>query len=140
MKLRGHVDSVDTKAMKTLVSKVEIGQKWLMEGLKDVVIKEHTLIEELCKSLLKLKKQLNEAETQFPIQTLTSMSAIFLLSKLSSSAQGLSSLIDIKEALAALPSESEFATLMQLYLNGDIIVEVRYESNLAQIGDEEKKS
>jgi len=29
---------------------------------------------------------------------------------------------------------------MQLYLNGDIIVEVRYESNLAQIGGEEKKS
>ncbi len=137
-KLRGHVDSIDPKAMKMLVSKVEVGRKRLMEGLRDVVVKEHTLLEELSENLLKLKKQLNEAKTQFPIQTLTSMGTIVLLSKLSSSAQDLSSLVDIKEALAALPSESELAALLQLYLNGDIIVEVRHESNLAQIGDEEK--
>ncbi len=139
-KLRGHVDSIDPKAMKTLVSKVEVGRKRLMEGLRDVVVKEHTLLEELSENLLKLKKQLNEAETQFPIQALTSMGTIVLLSKLTSSAQDLSSLVDIKEALAALPSESELAALLQLYLNGDIIVEVRHESNLVQIGDEEKKS
>jgi len=90
--------------------------------------------------LLKLKKQLDEAEAKFSTQAPFPIGTEFLLSKLSSNAQDLNSLIDVKTAIAALPGESDLAALLQLCLDGDITVEVRRKRNLAQKGTRRPKA
>jgi len=139
-KSRGYAHAIDGKTIRALASKVEEGQKRLLGAQGDVAALRHALLEEFPENLLKLKKQLDEAEAKFSTQAPFPIGTEFLLSKLSSNAQDLNSLIDVKTAIAALPGESDLAALLQLCLDGDITVEVRRKRNLAQKGTRRPKA
>jgi len=136
---RGNTAWVDRKAIKMLVGKVEEAQGRLLDVQEITVTLRHAIFEEFCESVMKLKKLLDEAETKIPIQAPLPIGAETLLAKFNTTAQNLRALIDIHAALAVLPRESELAALLQLYLAGDVTIEVHSKLDLVQNGEKEAK-
>ncbi len=94
------------------------------------------VFDEFSDNLARLKKLLDEAEAKIPIQPTLPIKAQSLLSKLTSDSQDLSSLIDVQTAMANLPMESELAALLQLCLNGDVMIKIYSNPNLVETDNE----
>lgn len=131
--LRGNSIVVDQRAIKTLARKVLEGLKMLLSAHESGDALHYTLIEELAENLIKLRKQLNDFDQKIPTQTTFSLRAGDLLTKLSAEKKELGTLIDVKAAILSLSLDSDLKDLLDLYLNGDIMIEVRLLSSSHQM-------
>lgn len=122
---------VDRRAIKTLARKLVEGQKRLaVEGAV-----QHALLEEVAGQYRMLRKQLDEAERKIPSQA-PLLPSETLLAKLSTKPQDLRILVDVRAALLSLPIESDLTALLQLCLDGNVVVGVHRKFNLVETDDE----
>src|SRR5262249_15642946 len=133
---RGNSVRVDLKAIKTLARKVTEDQKMLLNTQEAGARLHRALLEEFAESLIKLRKQLDEVERKIPPQAFLSPSTGTLLTKLNTGSKDLRTLIDVRSALFSLPGDSDLTALLELCLNGDVVVEVHRKINLVKTDDE----
>ena len=126
--LQKQAAAADRKKIKSLIHKVAESEESLLSQQEPAAS-----LGQRCKDTLQrislVKEQLNDIDARMPVQTMLPLTSVALLAKLTSRPQDIGEIIDLNAAMAALPTESELAALLKLYLGGRIILQVWVEDN-----------
>lgn len=127
LKTPGHPLIVDRRMIKKLMRTIVENEEKLLHPQLETSSLRLEWRQGLLEKLVPIKKRLDEMDAQLPTQTMLPIATEAILSKLTPHDQHVSSVIDIEEAIALLPSDSELAVLLQLYVKGRVIINIRVE-------------
>ncbi len=129
LKVEGQSTAVDRKAIRAAIQKIVECEENLSSDQLDPTMPRGIWFKNLLEKIVPIKMQIDELEVHHLAQTTLPITTEIILSKLTSNQQDLKSVLNVENALAALPIESELAALLQLYLSGHVILTVQIEDS-----------
>lgn len=128
--LQKQAAAADRKKIKNFLRKMAENKESLLSQQNISVLSLGKKCKDVLQTIISLKEQLDEIEVRIPVHAMLPLTTVVLLSKLTSHPQDIGEIIDLNEAIAALPPESELAALLKLCLDGNITLRAWVEDKM----------